>query len=988
MQQAITLAALLHDIGKVGQRAQFPSSQEMQATWGDLDIAPVNSYQQPYLTHVWWTADLISQYHTFLKERLCGIACDDIRLHALSAKHHRPFDELSVEEKIVALADTISSGIDRTEKLKDDTRGPQHRSTPLTTIWSIIKAPIPLCREDGSTLQGMRSPTDNDKKVFALRPLDISAHCLPQEASGDTLVDAYRVLWDAFREDFKDLISAYQKTGATLKFRGFVDTLLYILQRYLWAVPAYTIVGSPVSSLFDHSKTTAAFAHSLYAWICERESERVDIKELFEGNKLGVLKKIAAEHPFLLVGGDVSGIQSFLYDIYSNKAKKALKGRSFFLQMLTEIAIEKILRHKDIDAYRTNVLYSSGGKFFLILPNTPTVRNALDSLQKEIEEELWNKFQNTLSLNIAYQPFGFYSELTEGEYENHVTIPNSEQEAEGGSSPSYNVGDLWGQLSRLLQEKKATRWLNVVRNNDEIFIEAEEGGTVTHEGYQICRLTGRFLQQEEIETVGRVPYQKIVAQQIELGKYLARAQWIALHELRGETNTQDGVQILGWNIRVIKKDDPKTHATVLLKINDTDIAEVLKSNPEIAGCSLGYYFYGGNRRPMVKKINKNTNKKYEAPASFEDMAQKEELDLKAIERIFRADHQRTATIEEKVFEEVKYWLIPEDKLPARSEDDDDDDDSSDKNRSYLGILRCDVDNLGMLFIYGLDPQHKSFANISTLSSQLQWFFSGYINTLQAADVHFRHHMEIIYAGGDDVFIVGRWDVVWGFARILRQAFREFVNGRADISLSGGFALVRVKYPISMAAHLAGSYEDKAKDFCHLNPERHEDKIFKRKDAISFQDVALGWAQSESIDITSAHTTVYHLNEIDFVTQRALDILALLRNGTLSHSMLNKLLSLYRNAQLRGLIQNTPSDSDSSYAVHDPHYTEWYWHMLYLVSKLRNKDKHKSREIITTIKNNYLCGDNTLRINHLRAFVLMSVAVEMALLLDRHFPKPK
>ena len=193
----------------------------------------------------------------------------------------------------------------------------------------------------------------------------------------------------------------------------------------------------------------------------------------------------------------------------------------------------------------------------------------------------------------------------------------------------------------------------------------------------------------------------------------------------------------------------------------------------------------------------------------------------------------------------------------------------------------------------------------------------------------------------------------------------------------------------MAAHLAGSYEDKAKDFCHLNPERHEDKIFKRKDAISFQDVALGWAQSESIDITSAHTTVYHLNEIDFVTQRALDILALLRNGTLSHSMLNKLLSLYRNAQLRGLIQHTPSETDSSYTVHDPHYTEWYWHMLYLTSKLRRRNnEQQANEIITTIKNNYLCGDNTLRINHLRAFVLMSVAVEMALLLDRHFPKPK
>gem|GEM_PF-5734631 len=33
MQKAITLAALLHDIGKVGQRAETPSSKEMHDTW-------------------------------------------------------------------------------------------------------------------------------------------------------------------------------------------------------------------------------------------------------------------------------------------------------------------------------------------------------------------------------------------------------------------------------------------------------------------------------------------------------------------------------------------------------------------------------------------------------------------------------------------------------------------------------------------------------------------------------------------------------------------------------------------------------------------------------------------------------------------------------------------------------------------------------------------------------------------------------------------
>lgn len=53
---------------------------------------------------------------------------------------------------------------------------------------------------------------------------------------------------------------------------------------------------------------------------------------------------------------------------------------------------------------------------------------------------------------------------------------------------------------------------------------------------------------------------------------------------------------------------------------------------------------------------------------------------------------------------------------------------NDKDYTKLGILRMDVDNLGMLFQNGFDE--PSFSRMTTLSGLLEQFFSGYINTIK------------------------------------------------------------------------------------------------------------------------------------------------------------------------------------------------------------------------------------------------------------------
>ncbi|MCF0178098.1 MAG: hypothetical protein HUJ90_05680, partial [Bacteroidales bacterium] len=126
--------------------------------------------------------------------------------------------------------------------------------------------------------------------------------------------------------------------------------------------------------------------------------------------------------------------------------------------------------------------------------------------------------------------------------------------------------------------------------------------------------------------------------------------------------------------------------------------------------------------------------------------------------------------------------------------------------TYLGILRMDVDGLGKVFIEGF----PSMAAYEEFSNRLDIFFQVKLKEIQRRK-EYADYLNIVYAGGDDIFAVGRWDRLIDFANEVRQRFAEHVN-RKGISISGGIAIVDDKFPIAKAAELAGEAESAAKSF--------------------------------------------------------------------------------------------------------------------------------------------------------------------------------
>lgn len=88
-----------------------------------------------------------------------------------------------------------------------------------------------------------------------------------------------------------------------------------------------------------------------------------------------------------LVKGDVSGIQDFIFSVKSEKASKALKGRSFFVQALSKLGIALLQKH--LGKGNTDVFYDGGGNFFLLskVPVTEAISKARTVIDQECQDE-------------------------------------------------------------------------------------------------------------------------------------------------------------------------------------------------------------------------------------------------------------------------------------------------------------------------------------------------------------------------------------------------------------------------------------------------------------------------------------------------------------------------------------------------------------------------------------------------------------------------
>ena len=212
--------------------------------------------------------------------------------------------------------------------------------------------------------------------------------------------------------------------------------------------------------------------------------------------------------------------------------------------------------------------------------------------------------------------------------------------------------------------------------------------------------------------------------------------------------------------------------------------------------------------------------------------------------------------------------------------------------SNLGILRMDVDGLGKRITDGF----KSIGQYKTFSNRLKDFFEEETKNIQKEPA-FKPYLNIIYAGGDDLFVVGRWDKVIDFAeRIHQETENRF--GSDGISISGGIAVVQPKFPISKAAELAGDAEDAAKRFRD-----------GEKNAFCMLGKTVSWNQ-----------------EFDYVKSFKEQFVTLIKQYDLSKGILHKLM-LYSSIADRNKIRRKEGKTENY---------SYIWHVSYYLTRFMKR----------------------------------------------------
>lgn len=152
----------------------------------------------------------------------------------------------------------------------------------------------------------------------------------------------------------------------------------------------------------------------------------------------------------------------------------------------------------------------------------------------------------------------------------------------------------------------------------------------------------------------------------------------------------------------------------------------------------------------------------------------------------------------------------------------------------LGVLRADVDNLGSVFVNGIPGDKVSISRTATLSRSLSYFFKKKINdVLKKGD----YQAQIIYSGGDDLFIIGNWSDILHAAVDIRKALDEY-TGNGVITLSAGVGMFDSKYPIARMAEEVGDLEDAAK----LYKDNTAELPMKNAIALWSRDAVFNWRE--------------------------------------------------------------------------------------------------------------------------------------------------
>ena len=689
MNRKIVIASMLHDIGKLIQRATGEKNKHEEI---GLD---------------------------YLKQK----NFDEDILEAVYCHHKRKLKNKSVFKNellafLVYTADNISAEHDRRKNIDDkEDEYKWNNKSALKTVFSYL---------NGTTKEPFAYPARDlnpeNKIIYPLLKQDIFAS-----------QDKYQALKKIIDDNLdKDILP---------------NSLLELLESTMTYITSSTNSEENLDiSLFDHSKITAAIASCLYQYIEENNISDYENQLITNYDKN---KKY-----YRLVSGDISGIQDFIYTISSKGALKSLRARSFYLEIILEHIVDELLTVNDL--YRCNLLYTGGGHFYMLLPNTQKAVESIKNAQTKINDWFVNEFGHNLYIAIS--------------------------SVEASSNDLKNTKPIFREVSRKLSKNKLSRYTKsqlkslltprknvserecAICNTSTKDISSREFIDNTQEVCDTCYnlfKIGEKLVENDIKIIissNKTPEALNMPSLDNDKKYLSITT-------KPFQNTNNQTYILN------KKNDNTTEANHI----QNAIHRIYVINDRQIGNKYATKLFVGN---YAFKNNENKIADFSELSSYN----------KGINRlaVLRCDVDNLG-------QTFVNGLPDEYSTISRT---------TSLSRQLSLFFKFYINNICESKISG--EADKELENFS----------------LDNSDSTNGKHLSVVYSGGDDVFVVGAWLDVLNFAFDLRECFKKYTCNKLTFSggigfFSEGYPIAQMAAQTGELEDLAKNYDNLTKDSISL-----------------------------------------------------------------------------------------------------------------------------------------------------------------------------
>ncbi len=198
----------------------------------------------------------------------------------------------------------------------------------------------------------------------------------------------FEQLKSEFERNFNEFVLTYKEDEEN-NIKQIISKLDVICQNYFSLVPSDAYKSIWDISLYDHTKTTVAFAVSLY---------HIFKKDFEKGNfTYPIPTKDIEDKKVKLITWDFPSIQSYIFDGIKKQTNiaKRLRAKSLRVQLLNEAVIEYLLDKYDLP--RANVLLNAGWKFVILANENCNI----DQEKQDINKFLINKFNWNIKLSLT-----------------------------------------------------------------------------------------------------------------------------------------------------------------------------------------------------------------------------------------------------------------------------------------------------------------------------------------------------------------------------------------------------------------------------------------------------------------------------------------------------------------------------------------------------------------------------------------------------------